>query len=154
MCQRGVHFDVPVAVHHPPPMSAASRGVLIDHKIVLAICTNPGNNFTAVHPTWHFNLIQVGTQVGAQVGTKLGYREPPYSRNLENMLYLVGGGARSARSTKKKVNVGSFFHVAPPPRVDYRKTNSRFLGRQVFINCHLHHIFNRSSFMSTIWNAA
>ena len=30
-----------------------------------------------IGPTWHFNLIQVGTKVGAQVGTKLGYRESP-----------------------------------------------------------------------------
>ena len=32
----GVHFDVPVAVHNPPSMSAASRSVWIDYKIALA----------------------------------------------------------------------------------------------------------------------
>ena len=34
-CRGGVHFDVPVAVHNPPSLSAASRSVLIDYKIVL-----------------------------------------------------------------------------------------------------------------------
>ena len=34
-CRRGLHFDVPVAVHNPPLTSAASRSDLIDHKIVL-----------------------------------------------------------------------------------------------------------------------